>query len=136
MKKFFIVVAAIFVLAACASPIDDLIDNQFTSIKTSDAKSNYVGIWTGTSGPYLVTMKINSDGRGLMCSSWTGKDQVSNLKINGNIIYFQDGAKLQISEESGKLTGRYDSIGAKDVHFVRDEQLIEASPYCKKQINY
>lgn len=136
MKPISIIFAALLV-TGCASPVDDLINNKFSEVVAKPVANQYIGIWTGSTGPWLTTMSIKQNGTGIYCSSWAQRNFVGNLKVVDDIVNFQDGAKLQIAPVNGILVGNYVGKGHGDTQykFMRDPVLKEASPYCKTEMS-
>jgi len=131
MKKILIAVAA-FYLTGCAS--DDMLNNKFPTIVTKPAE-NLAGVWTGALGPYISTLKINSDGSGYSCYSWNDKKSVDRIKFDGANIYFQEGTRLQILSKNSAILKVNAPYGfGKEYTYTRDDNLNQASPYCVKEI--
>lgn len=122
-------------LASCAMPTDDLINNRFPEIAPTPPSADIVGKWTGASGPYLITFEINPDGKGLYCYSWGEKNALNSAKhVNGR-LHLQDGTSLALQRSGEKLIGESGYTGAKAIVFVTDGTLVEASPYCKNHMS-
>ncbi|NOG32924.1 hypothetical protein HLB35_16200, partial [Halomonas sp. TBZ9] len=60
--------------------VNDQQNNDFVSIEKESLDYPIEGLWTGSMGPYLVTIELEEDGSGEMCSSYAGTDNVSKLK--------------------------------------------------------
>lgn len=134
MKPMSIIFAALLV-TGCATPVDDLMNNKFAEVVEKPVKNQYVGVWTGSTGPWLTTMAIKQNGAGTYCSSWNQRNFVGNLKVVDDVVNFQDGAKLSIAQVDGSLTGSYLGSGDAQYKFMRDSVLKEASPYCKTEMS-
>lgn len=131
MKIHLIAIAA-FSLAGCAT--DDMLNNKFPTIVIKPAE-NLAGIWTGALGPYMSTLKINSDGSGYSCYSWNDKKSVDRIKFDGENIYFQEGTRLRIlTKDSSMLKVNAPYGFGKDYTYTRDDNLKQASPYCVREI--
>lgn len=121
-------------VSGCALPAGDMTSNQFSNVVPKPIIKPYAGLWSGTSGSYLMTLRIDKDGRGISCSSRNGKDSVSNLKLSDDTLYFQDGTKMVLTYVDGYIDGVSPSAGLENVRFARDSGLIEASPYCRERL--
>ncbi|WP_341667342.1 J517_1871 family lipoprotein [Alcaligenes sp. SDU_A2] len=117
-------------VAGCALPTHDMADNRFAELTPELVSEGLVGAWTGSNGPYLLTLRIGQDGTGLFCSSWGERNTLGRIKFVQDRLYFQDGTKMRLSREGEGLVGNYDYLGANTVRFKMDSQLKEASPYC------
>lgn len=124
-------------LTACSTPVDDLINNKFAEVVAKPVKDQYIGVWTGSTGPWLTTMAIKQNGAGIYCSSWAQRNFTGNLKVVDDVVNYQDGAKLQIALVEGGLVGNYVGKGHSDTQykFMHDPVLKEASPYCKAEMS-
>lgn len=133
MKHLFMAVAAAAALAGCATPLDGLLDSRYSEVRPAPAPSQMVGTWTGSMGPYLVTLEVEPDGTGLYCYSWNEKHAVNRLKYDGERLVFQDGSMASIVDlVADKLVIRPDYSHASRATLRPDEGLVEASPYCAK----
>ena len=132
-SKFFALIP--FLLVGCQSPLDDMMNNKFTSIIPESPPKQGVGIWTGTTGPYLVTMKLNQDGTGSYCYSYGTSDVNQKIKFLNNQIYIQDGTKLSlegVEHNSVQLNAKY-YAGHKSTLYS-DNNLKEASSFCADKL--
>lgn len=122
-------------LAGCAaSPYQYMVDNRYGEIEPMPAPAALIGTWTGTNGPYLLTIRVNADGRGLTCASWHKHESVNNLKYADGRLYFPDGMELTMNAQGGRLMATYDQKGMAPMHLRPDPNLVEASPYCKDKL--
>jgi hypothetical protein len=103
MIKIIGLTAAILTLASCASPVGNMLNNKFVSITPQAAPKSLVGIWTGSMGPYLTSFSFKDDGYGVFCYSYGTADVLQRVKYANNIIYNQDGTKLEIKESTNDL---------------------------------
>lgn len=116
--------------------MDDYTNNDFVSLNAEPLSLPIQGIWSGNMGPFLVTMKLQEDGNGEMCSSYAGTDNVSRLKYVDDVIYSQEGGRFTImahSPDSMILGSPYESSISNQ--FIEDSALIEASNYCQTYFN-
>ncbi len=134
MKNLFSVMAGALLVGGCAMPINDQLNNNFVEISPEPVRSGLVGLWTGSSGPYLLTVRLEQDGRGIYCSSWNEKNTLGNVKFSAEHLYFQDGSSMDLNQQGENLTGKARYSGAHYVRFKRDPDLTEAAPYCKASL--
>lgn len=130
-----VLVAAIVLLGltGCAGPMDDLLGGRYSEVDPMPARPGLTGMWTGSMGPYLVTLEVEPDGTGLYCYSWNEKHAVNRLKYDGERLVFQDGSMASIIDlVPDKLIIRPDYSHASRATLRPDEGLVEASPYCAK----
>lgn len=128
------VVLSLGLLSACAMPTSDMINNDFASVRAVSVPSGVKGKWTGSSGPYLMTISLSQDGTGLSCSAWGSKQSLGRIKYDGSQLRFQDGTRLDLALQGGSLVGRAPYTGAQNIVFVSDPDLTSADPYCSKNI--
>lgn len=124
------------ILAGCAipDPMDMFHDNRFAEIVPDPAPPEFVGTWTGSNGPYLMTVRINVDGTGLYCSTSGVNDALGRIKIKGDHIYYPEGGRMALSMDGDVMVGAHDYQGAPAARFVRDDDLVEAAPYCAENL--
>lgn len=134
MKIRFAVIAVALLAGGCAMPIDDQLSNRFVEVEPEPLGAGLAGLWTGSSGPYLLTVRLGQDGRGIYCSSWNEKNTLGNLKFSAGRLYLQDGTSMHLRQQDGSLIGKASYTGAQDVRFKSDPGLVEASPYCKSNL--
>ena len=136
MIKIIGLTAAILTLASCASPVGDMLNNKFVSITPQAAPKSLVGIWTGSMGPYLTSFSFKNDGYGVFCYSYGTADVLQRVKYANNIIYNQDGTKLEIKESTNDLlVVNANYFGGNKSTFYRDKDLKEASQFCAKKLS-
>lgn len=126
---------AVATLAGCATPLDDLLEGGYSEAVAQPAPEDLVGTWTGSMGPYLMTMVVEPDGTGRYCHSWNEKNAVSRLKYDGDRIVFQDGARAEVVSVSSDQLELRPSYKHADGSVLRpDSNLKLASPYCVKAL--
>ncbi|CAM5430767.1 J517_1871 family lipoprotein [Eoetvoesiella caeni] len=134
--KSLISVLVVLVVAGCALPADNMTSNRYSNVVQKPVEKPYAGLWSGTSGSALMTLRIDKDGRGISCSSRDGKDSVSKLKLSDDTLYFQDGTKMALTYADGYIDGvsSSPSTDSQTIRFARDTGLINASPYCRERL--
>lgn len=126
---------AYLALAGCASPVNDLFNNKFASIAPKAAPETLVGIWSGSMGPYLTSFIFKEDGHGVFCYSWGTADVLQKVKYSNNIIYMQDGFKLEIKTSTSEfLVVNASYFGSNESIFYKDNHLKEASLFCSSKL--
>lgn len=123
-------------LVGCASPVNDMLNNKFVTITPQIAPASLVGIWSGNMGPYLVSFSFKEDGYGLYCYSYGTADVIQKVKYSNDIIYIQDGTKLDIkisTNDSFVVNTNY--FGGSKSTFYKDKNLKEASQFCSSKLN-
>jgi hypothetical protein len=129
-----IVTLAALAISACNSTVDDMLNNKFTSVIATQAPPGLVGVWTGSMGPYLTTMKWFDDGNGIFCYSFGQNDVLQKMKFSGGDLYLQDGAMLRLTSTSRdkiSITNIYDN---KNHEFHSDQKLSSSSIYCSDKL--
>lgn len=121
-------------LSGCLAPYEAMKNNQYAQVDPQPAPTALVGTWTGTSGPYLMTVKMGADGRGLSCASWQANESLNNVKYSGGRLYFPDGMQMAVSIEAETLMATYDSKDHAPIQLWPDPQLVDASPYCQGKL--
>lgn len=134
LKISSVVLLAGLILTGCMAPYEAMRANNYSKVQPEPPPPEILGAWTGTSGPYLVTIKLGPDGRGLLCASWHANESVNNVKYFGGALYLPDGMRIAVGAEGGQLVGQYDQRGMEPIRFYPDLKLVEASPYCKEKL--
>lgn len=130
----YLALALLASLAGCMAPYEAMKNNQYSQVEPQPTPDQLVGTWTGTSGPYLMTIKLGPEGRGLSCASWQANESVNNVKYAGGRLYFPDGMQMTVGAEGGQLVAIYDQKGMEPIRFNPDTDLVEASPYCRDKL--
>ena len=124
-----------FILSACASPLDDMLNNQF-SIITPTPNNQLVGIWTGSTGPALTTLKINAGGEGISCQSSGASNYSEKIKLAGDTVFDQRGLRQKIkliTDDKLVLSSTY-YMSTIEHTYYKDSDLKNASIYCAKEL--
>lgn len=134
MQNGIIAFAVLAMLSGCAMPAADQLDNRYMERRNESVPEGMAGEWTGTMGPYLMSIRLLGDGTGLMCSSFNANSSVVNLKYAGGVLYFQDGTRMEIKKIGQYLNGTLPYFGNAQTKLYPDNGLAQASPYCKKSM--
>ena len=108
-----------------------MMNNQYMEHSAESVPAEMAGDWTGTSGPYLMTLRLNTDGTGALCNSYGASNYLQAVKYRGGMLYVQDGTRLGLTGSGDSLVGMAPYSGSKPIRFMRDEGLKHAPPYCK-----
>lgn len=137
MKKILLVSLLGFgvVLSGCvASPASQMLDNKFLDVQLTPPSTS--GVWTTAAGGGLATIKLNSDGRGVMCQDNGRNLIVHQLRNSNDIIYNQSGTSLKVISIDPKLLVTKTTLSAFNVtlQFKGDNDLSLASPACLEKL--
>ena len=118
----------------CASPVSDMLNNEFLSIKPTTPPAPLPGFWTGTVGPFLTTLQFTESGNGYMCHSGA-TNVISKTKYTNGEIFLQGGTRLEvINLTSEKLVANSPYGFGSQFTFYPDDDLNNASIYCGKEL--
>lgn len=132
--RIVVIAAALGLMAGCASPFDDMINNRYLNYPAQAVPAGMDGNWTGVMGPYLMTLQMREDGSGVFCNSYGASNYMQAVKYNAGTIYVQDGTRLGVSVSADTLTATSSYSGAKPSVFQRDDDLVKAAPYCRENL--
>ena len=132
--KNLILLGAFAALSGCVMPTDDLLNNRYMEHVPEAPPAGMAGDWTGTMGPYLLTLRIDQDGTGRMCSSYLQNNSVNALKYAGGTLYYQDGTRTAANYSSDTLTILAPYFNSQPSRLVRDTGLKQAAPYCQQNL--
>lgn len=122
-------------LMGCQSISSDMLNNDFVSVRADHVPSEMQGVWTGSMGPYLVTLSLQGDGHGLYCYTYNASEAVYKAKYSQGVMVFQDGTKMEVSPLSGgRLRGRVNYLFGQDYTFYQDPELKEAANFCSREL--
>jgi len=136
MKIPTIVLATVLILTGCQSPLDEMLNNKFVSIAPQNTPLDLIGIWSGNMGPYLTSFSFTSDGYGVFCYSYATADVIQKVKYSNNVIYIQDGTKLDIKTfDTNTFVVNANYFGGHKSTFYKDQNLKEASQFCSSKLS-
>lgn len=131
MKKIIFCSLLLCALITGCSTTGDVDATDYIKSKPVNVDSSMVGVWVAGMGPYLSTMKINSDGTGLFCYSWNGKDVLYKMIYNGKTLIVQSGEKLDVDNfNSSEIDVTANYYMGKKYTFYRDDSYTKSSAYC------
>lgn len=124
MKKLFLSAALIFTVTGC-STTHDYFSLQPTPMQPST--------WTGQYDQLVATVKINSDGTGVICQDVTGKAKLMSVKRVGDRLYSQDGTYWKIQNETPSSMRLNYAIGG-GYSMQKDNDMKLITPACVKEL--
>ncbi|BDM64572.1 hypothetical protein NFHSH190041_20240 [Shewanella sp. NFH-SH190041] len=133
IKPAYLAALLSMLLAGCASPFSDMLNNKFMNV-VQTPQPNLAGLWTGTMGPYLVTMQINPNGSGVSCYEYNGTGGIQRLKVSSDTVFMQDGTKVTVAQKGGQLEVSVPYLGGGSYKFVPDNELAQASLFCADKL--
>lgn len=134
MKKLALVTCAL-VLVGCQSPLDDVINNQYSATVPQSPPVEVQNTWSGSIGPYLATIVMDDTGMGLYCYTSGDVNILEKIKYNDGKFYFQHGPKSEVTVEGENLKIISNYYGSSTVALMEKDPLLqEASIYCEDKL--
>lgn len=124
MKITLSLLALSLVLTACATT-HDYFSLQSTPMQPS--------VWTGQYNQLVATVKINSDGTGVICQDITGKAKLMSVKRVDDRLYSQDGTYWKIQNEMPDSMRLNYAIGG-GYSMQKDDDMKLITPACAKEL--
>jgi len=133
MKKI-IALSLIFLLSGCASPTIQMTNNKFSEVQPSTPLIS--GIWTFSISPSISTIKLDSDGNGILCDDTNGHVVFNKVKYANNMIYIQNGMVLEVKLLNKDILEARTILSAStsNMLYKADNDLKAASLKCVKEI--
>jgi len=134
MKKLIIILGCVIGVSGCVTPATQMIDNKFLDVELTPPK--FTGTWTTAAGGGLSTIRLDSDGKGVMCEDNGRTLNVYQLRNSHGIIYTQSGMSLKtINIDPNLLVVRttFSAFNA-TLNFKGDNNLKLASPKCINEL--
>lgn len=133
MEKI-IALSLIFLLSGCASPTTQMTNNKFSEVQPSTPLVS--GIWTFSIGSSISTIKLDSDGNGILCDDTNGHVVFNKVKYANNMIYIQNGMLLKVKLLNKDILEARTILSASTSNMVykADNDLKAASLKCVKEI--
>ena len=129
-----LIFSALLLLSGCAMH-NDMMNNNFPAVVAVAPPAKLIGTWTGSIGYYLATVRVEPDGTGILCASWSGRDSINALKYDGKQVRFSDSTRTTVKRLDNKLLVlRADYYFGADYTFHRDDELKQAAPYCLEKL--
>lgn len=129
-----IVLSLIFLLSGCVSPTNQINNNNFSEVQPSTPSVS--GIWTISIGPSISTIKLDSDGNGVLCDDTSGHVVFNKVKYANNMIYIENGMILDVKTLNKDIIEARTILSASSSNMIykADNDLKVASLKCVKEL--
>ncbi|ENV93231.1 hypothetical protein F937_02630 [Acinetobacter calcoaceticus ANC 3680] len=133
MKKI-ILLGVVILFGGCVTPSTQMINNKFSEVQPSTPSVS--GIWTISIGSSISTIKLDSDGNGILCDDTNGHVVFNKVKYANNIIYIQNGMTLEVKLLNKDILESRITLSASNSNMVykADNDLKSASLKCAKEL--
>ncbi|MDI3454341.1 hypothetical protein QLG01_14175 [Acinetobacter sp. V89_4] len=133
MQKI-IALSLVFLLSGCVSPTAQMVNNKFNEEQPSTPSIS--GIWTISIGPSISTIKLDSDGNGVLCDDTKGHVVFNKVKYANNMIYIENGMILDVKTLNKDIIEARTILSASSSNMIykADNDLKVASLKCAKEI--
>ncbi|WP_373866375.1 J517_1871 family lipoprotein [Acinetobacter oleivorans] len=133
MKKI-IVLSLIFLLSGCVSPNTQMANNNFSEVQPSTPSVS--GIWTISIDPSISTIKLDSDGNGVLCDDTSEHVVFNKIKYANNMIYIENGMILEVKILNKDIIEARTILSASSSNMIykADNDLKVASLKCVKEL--
>lgn len=133
MKKI-ILLGVVVLFGGCVSPATQMINNKFSEVQPSIPSVS--GIWTISIGPSISTIKLDSDGNGILCDDTNGHVVFNKVKYANNMIYIQNGMTLEVKLLNKDILESRIALSASNSNMVykADNDLKATSLKCAKEL--
>lgn len=131
--KMLAVTPLFLIVTGCVS-MPELPDaEQYLAVQPEAPPPEYRGLWTGAMGPYISTIEIPEDGRGKLCSDWSGANSVTGVKYADGQIHTVGFGAANASINDNILTIDPISDAYPTYTFRSDNDLVEAADFCAEK---
>ncbi|WP_127491725.1 J517_1871 family lipoprotein [Acinetobacter calcoaceticus] len=133
MKKIF-ALSLFLLLSGCVTPATQMVNNKFSEIQPSTPSVS--GVWTVSISPGISTIKLDSDGNGILCDDTSGHVVFNKVKYANNMIYIQNGMTLEVKLLNKDILESRITLSASNSNMVykADNDLKAASLKCAKEL--
>lgn len=133
MKKI-ILLGVVVLFGGCVTPATQMINNKFSEVQPSIPSVS--GIWTISIGPSISTIKLDSDGNGILCDDTNGYVVFNKFKYANNMIYIQNGMDLEVHLLNKDILESRITLSASTSNMVykADNDLKATSLKCAKEL--
>lgn len=133
MKKI-ILLGVVVLFGGCVTPATQMINNKFSELQPSIPSVS--GIWTISIGPTISTIKLDSDGNGILCDDTNGHVVFNKVKYANNMIYIQNGMALEVHLLNKDILESRITLSASTSNMVykADNDLETTSLKCAKEL--
>lgn len=132
--KTIILLGVVVLFGGCVSPATQMINNKFSEVQPSIPSVS--GIWTISIGPSISTIKLDSDGNGILCDDTNGHVVFNKVKYANNMIYIQNGMTLEVKLLNKDILESRITLSASISNMVykADNDLKATSLKCAKEL--
>lgn len=133
MKKIIYLVSTVL-LGGCVTPTTQIINNKFSEVQPS--MPSVSGIWTFSIDPSISTIRLDSDGNGILCEDTSGHIVLNKVKYANNMIYIQNGMVLEVRLLNKDILEARTIFSASTSNMIyeADNDLKAASLKCVKEL--
>ncbi|WP_426453750.1 J517_1871 family lipoprotein [Acinetobacter sp. KB005] len=133
MKKI-ILLGVVVLFGGCVTPATQMINNKFSEVQPSIPSVS--GIWTISIGPSISTIKLDSDGNGILCDDTNEHVVFNKVKYANNMIYIQNGMALEVKLLNKDILESRITLSASTSNMVykADNDLKATSLKCAKEL--
>lgn len=133
MKKI-ILLGVVVLFGGCVTSATQMINNKFSEVQPSIPSVS--GIWTISIGPSISTIKLDSDGNGILCDDNNGYVVFNKVKYVNNMIYIQNGMALEVKLLNKDILESRITLSASTSNMVykADNDLKATSLKCAKEL--
>lgn len=133
MQKI-ITLSLVFLLSGCVSPTTQMANNKFSEVQPSIPPVS--GIWTISISPSISTIKLDSDGNGVLCDDTSGHVVFNKVKYANNMIYIENGMTLEVKLLNKDIFEARTILSASSSNMIykADNDLKVASLKCVKEL--
>ncbi|WP_144730348.1 J517_1871 family lipoprotein [Acinetobacter oleivorans] len=133
MQKI-IALSLVFLLSGCISPTTQMVNNKFSQMQPTIPSVS--GIWTISIGPSISTIKLDSDGNGVLCDDTSGHVVFNKVKYANNMIYIKNGMTLEVKHLNKDILEARTILSASNSNMIykADNDLKATSLKCVKEL--
>ncbi|MBJ9935909.1 J517_1871 family lipoprotein [Acinetobacter pittii] len=133
MKKIIYLVSTVL-LGGCVTPTTQIINNKFSEVQPS--MPSVSGIWTFSIDPNISTIRLDSDGNGILCEDTSGHVVLNKVKYANNMIYIQNDMVLEVRLLNKDILEARTIFSASTSNMIyeADNDLKAASLKCVKEL--
>ncbi|PTV48128.1 hypothetical protein DBL02_00950 [Acinetobacter oleivorans] len=133
MQKI-IALSLVFLLSGCVSSTTQMANNKFSEVQPSTPPVS--GIWTISISPSISTIKLDSDGNGVLCDDTSGHVVFNKVKYANNMIYIENGMTLEVKLLNKDIFEARTILSASSSNMIykADNDLKVASLKCVKEL--
>ncbi len=133
MKKIIYLVSTVL-LGGCVTPTTQIINNKFSKVQPSIPSVS--GIWTFSIDPNISTIRLDSDGNGILCEDTSGHVVLNKVKYANNMIYIQNDMVLEVRLLNKDILEARTILSASTSNMIyeADNDLKAASLKCVKEL--